>query len=222
MRIMAENDSNMEKDILVANVLIDDINTALTDLKKVLTFKEKSISRVDELNQKKQELNEKLAAIQNSLNVQRLYKYELKDALSRLPKLDVKSRAKFIKQFKAIKECRHDLKELRAKTESDIKECERLIERRKAIRVHENLFSYTLTLVNNLYNRVNEYRQFRNDFYQTHGLSLPSINLSDLITRTNGKEIELIDFKLPTITFIPFIDEEYDTILSDEYEIYEL
>ena len=226
MRIMAENDSTMEQDIIVANALLNDIETAFLDLKKVVIFKTKSASRVGELQQKKQDLNEKLVSINNSLNVQRLYKYELKDQLSRLPKLDVKSRVKFIKKFKSIKECRRDLKEMRARTESDLAECERLIERRKAIRVHENLSSYTLTLVANLYSKLNEYRAFRKDFFDLHGLNLPSVNLDDIVRRGEDNQVKLNDFKIPHIVFMPFIDEEHQTILNDdptgELEVYEI
>ena len=226
MRIMAENDSAMEQDIIVANTLLNDIKTAYLELKKVVNFKTKSASRVGELQQKKQDLNEKLASINNSLNVQRLYKYELKDQLSRLPKLDIKSRVKFIKKFKSINDCRRNLKEMRARTESDLAECERLIERRKSIKVHENLSSYTLTLVANLYSKLNEYRAFRKDFFDLHGLSLPSVNLDDLVRRGEDNQVKLNDFEIPNIIFMPFIDEELQIILNfdptGELEVYEI
>lgn len=226
MRIMAENDSAMEQDIIVANALLNDIKTAYLELKKVVNFKTKSASRVGELQQKKQDLNEKLVSINNSLNVQRLYKYELKDQLSRLPKLDIKSRVKFIKKFKSINDCRRNLKEMRARTESDLAECERLIERRKSIKVHENLSSYTLTLVANLYSKLNEYRAFRKDFFDLHGLSLPSVNLDDLVRRGEDNQVKLNDFEIPNIIFMPFIDEELQIILNfdptGELEVYEI
>ena len=223
---MAERDSNIEKDIMVANDLVNDIKVALGDLKKVINFKANSASRMAELEEKKQESIEKLASIQNSRNCLRLYKYELKDKLSQLGFLDVKARIALAKEFKSLKECRHNLKDMRARTEAEIAEFDRLIERRKSIRVHENLSSFTNTLVASLASSINEYRSFRKDFYELHKLMLPSINLCDLISRTNNKDLNINDFEFPQFIFVPFIDEEqlidtYSSADEQEFEIYE-
>ena len=226
MRIMAERDSNMEKDIMVANALIDDIKCALADIKKVVDFKKNSAGRIVELEEKKELAQEKLNSIQNSRNCLRLYKYELKDKLSRLGFLDIKARIALAKKFKQINECRHNLKDMRSRTEAEIADCDRLIERRKSIRVHENLSAFTTTLVTSLCSAISEYRSFRKDFYELHGLMLPSINLSDLVKRTNGNELDITDFDFPKFTFIPFVDEEqlidtYSSADELEFEIYE-
>ena len=228
MRIMAEVGSDMEKDIMVANALVDQISNAFGDLSKVLAYKRNAISRIAELEAKKQEATILLASIENSLNVQRLYRYETKDKLSWLPRHDIKSRLKVARDFKTIKECRHDLKDLRNRTEETIAEYERLIARRKAIKVHENLSGYIITLVTTLAGTVNEYRSFRKDFFDLHGLMLPAINLNDLVSRTAENEVQTLNFKLPTFTFVPFVDEDQllDTYINEdneeEIEVYEL
>lgn len=225
---MAEVGSDMEKDIMVANALMDQIRKAFSDLDKVITYKRNAITRVAELEVKKQEALEILASVQNSLNVQRLYRYDTRDRLARIPHHDIKSRLQIRREFKTIKECRHDLKDLKNRTEASIAEYDRLIARRSAIKVHENLSSYIITLVSSLAGTINEYRSFRKDFFDLHGLMLPAVNLSDLVSRTPQNEVQTLDFNFPSFTFIPFVDEDQllDTYTNEnneeEIEVYEL
>ena len=225
MRIMAEINSNMEKDLVLAEYLLEEIKTALFDIKRVLDFKKNSAQRIIDLENQIEYCKEKLASIDNTQNVQRLYKYRLKDELAGLATFDLQNKKKIAKKLLVIKESRRDLKDMRARTEEELAECKRLLERRKSIRVHENLFGFTLSLVNTLSTKINEYRTFRKDFYDYHGLMLPAINLSDCIKRTNGKEIELTDFELPKLEFMPFIDEEVTSLLEsseeDNIEVYD-
>ena len=56
MRIMAEINSTMEQDIVIANTLIESLNRTLSDIKKVFDFKKNSVIRTNELENNKQEL----------------------------------------------------------------------------------------------------------------------------------------------------------------------
>lgn len=192
-------DEEYVNDILEAKGFLVEMGQLVRKIASDLESLEKTKAEIDEQKRRINMLQDKLATIKWTTTTTQ---HRLREAWARkkaIKKLNFKEKAHNRQEIYDIVNQLDDLNDMQTRTISELSHLTSVphtkIRNRKLALIKQDMFS----TIRNLASTVGEYRAYRQGIEKIHGISLPRVDLCQIISTTPEGEIELHEKEVPEL-----------------------